>query len=275
MRKQRFRIIAVFVFVLLFASSFSKNLYAGENWEFQLTPYLWLISMKGDVTVKGQTSDVDLSFSDFLDDLKFAAQVHFEATRKKGPRLGFWLDGTYVKLESDANIGPINLDIQNQFVIIEGAFFLNLDKWILGRKLNSLNGNLNKPYFSLDALAGARYWYLDAELDFKGQGPIGVSGDLKGDKSWVDPFIGLRSGIYLTDRSRMILRTDFGGFDIGSASDFSWIGQVAFLYSITERIEAVICYRALNLDYDDGSGNDKFAMDVWMQNPFIGFNFHF
>ena len=26
---------------------------------------------------------------------------------------------------------------------------------------------------------------------------------------------------------------------------------------------------------DDGSGNDKFAMDVWMQNPFIGFNFHF
>ncbi len=26
---------------------------------------------------------------------------------------------------------------------------------------------------------------------------------------------------------------------------------------------------------DDGSGNDKFAMDVWMQNPLIGFNFHF
>ena len=26
---------------------------------------------------------------------------------------------------------------------------------------------------------------------------------------------------------------------------------------------------------EDGSGNDRFAMDVWMQNPLIGFNFHF
>lgn len=275
MRNQKYAIVIVFVFVLLFVSSFSKNLYAGENWEFTLTPYIWMVSMKGDMTVKGQTSDVDLSFSDFLDDLKFAAEVHFEATRKKGPRLGFWLDGTYVKLESDANIGPINLVIQNQFVILEGAFFLNLDKWILGRNSNSLNGNLNKPYISLDAFAGARYWYLDAELDFKGQGPIGVSGDLKADQQWVDPFIGLRSLIYLTDRFRMTLRTDFGGFDIGSASDFSWLGQVLFLYSITERIDAVIGYRALYIDYDDGSGNDKFAMDVWLQNPLIGFTFHF
>ena len=26
---------------------------------------------------------------------------------------------------------------------------------------------------------------------------------------------------------------------------------------------------------EDGSGNDRFAMDVWMQNPLIGFNFRF
>ena len=275
MRNQKYRILTLFILGLLFASSFSKNLYAADNWDFEFGPYIWMVSMKGDVTVKGQTSDVDLSFSDFLDDLKFAAEAHFEATRTKGPRLGFWLDGTYLKLESDENIGPLNLDMAHPFVILEGSFFLNLDKWILGRNLNSLNGNLNKPYISLDAFAGARYWYLDAELDFKGQGPIGVSGDLKADQNWVDPFIGLRSLIYLTDRFRMTLRTDFGGFDIGSASDFSWLGQVAFLYSITERIEAVIGYRALYLDYDDGSGNDKFAMDVWMQNPLIGVNFHF
>ena len=122
MRKQRFRIIAVFVFVLLFVSSFSRNLYAGENWDFEFAPYIWMVSMKGDVTVKGQTSEVDLSFSDFLDDLKFAAEAHFGATKKKGTRLGFWLDGTYVKLESDANIGPINLDVENQTAIIEGPY---------------------------------------------------------------------------------------------------------------------------------------------------------
>ncbi len=273
MRKQRFRIIAVFVFVLLFVSSFSRNLYAGENWEFEVAPYIWMVSMKGDVTVKGQTSDVDLSFSDFLDDLKFAAEAHFEATRKTDRKYGFWLDGTYVKLESDANIGPINLDIQNQFVILEGAFFLNIHNWELSS--NSLNTKLSKPYIALDAVAGARYWYVDAELDFKGQGPVGVSGNLSGDQNWVDPFIGLRSMIYFNDKIRMMLRTDFGGFGIGSASDFSWLGGVTFGYSITKTIELILGYRALYLDYEDGSGNNRFAMDVWMQNPLIGFNFRF
>jgi len=275
MESLKYRVIAVFVFGLLFVYSFSKNLYAGENWDFELAPYLWLVSMNGDITVKGQTSDVDLSFKDFLEDLKFAAEIHFEATRTKGRKLGFWLDGTYMKLESDGDIGPIDLKVKNQFVILEGAFFYNIHKWGLGSKSNSINGELKKPYIALDAFAGARYWYLDAELDFKGQGPIGVSGDLKKDQQWVDPFIGLRSWIYLTDRSRMMLRTDFGGFDIGSASDFSWLGAVLFGYSITHRIEAFIGYRAIYLDYDDGSGNDKFAMDVWMQNPLIGINFHF
>ena len=51
--------------------------------------------MNGDITVKGQTSDVDLSFSDFLEDLIFAAEVHFEATRKKDRRKS--LDSTQVR----------------------------------------------------------------------------------------------------------------------------------------------------------------------------------
>lgn len=84
MRNRKYGIVTVIAFVLLFVSSFSKNIYAGENWDFEFAPYIWMVSMKGDITVKGQTSDVDLSFSDFLDDLKFAAEAHFGATKKKG-----------------------------------------------------------------------------------------------------------------------------------------------------------------------------------------------
>jgi len=275
MESLKYSIIAVLVFVLLFVCSFSRNLYAGEDWEFELAPYVWMVSMNGDITVKGQTSEVDASFSDFLDDLVFAAEAHFEATRTKGRKLGFWLDGTYMKLDSDANIGPISLDIETQFAILEGAFFYNLHEWELGSNSNSVNSDLNKQYITLDAYAGARYWYLDVELDFKGQGPIGVSGNLGGDQNWVDPFIGLRSFIYLTDKSRIMLRTEFGGFDIGSAADLTWLGGVFFGRLITKRIELVLGYRALYLDYDDGSGNEEFAMDVWMHNPLIGLNFHF
>jgi len=33
-----------------------------------------------------------------------------------------YLDGTYMKLDSDAEIGPINLDVENQTAIIEGPY---------------------------------------------------------------------------------------------------------------------------------------------------------
>ena len=264
--------IKIFVLSYIFLLAFSPNSHSADNWDFELAPYIWLVSLQGDVTVKGQTSEVDASFSDFLEDLVFAAEIHFEATRKKGRKFGFWLDGTYVKLRSDANIGPLNLEVENQFVILEGAFFLNIHNWELGS--NSANGELSKPYISLDASAGLRYWYLDAELDFKGQGPIGVSGNLDGDQDWIEPFIGLRSFININDRIRVILRTDFGGFGIGSSSDLTWVGGLGFGYAITKRIEALIGYRAIYLDYENGSGNNRFAMDVWMHNPFIGINFH-
>lgn len=228
--------------------------------------------MNGDLTVKGQTSEVDVSFADFFQNLAFAAEVHFEATRKDR-KYGFWFDGTYMKLESDANIGPINLDIENQTAIIEGAFFYNLHNWNL--RANTFNDNLSKPYISLDATAGLRYFYFDAKFDFQGQGPVGISGNIKKDQSWFEPFVGLRSIIFINDRIRMILRTDFGGFGIESSSDFSWLGAIVFAYSITERIEVLAGYRALYLDYDDGTGDERFAMDVWMHNPLIGVNFHF
>ena len=232
-----------------------------------------MVALNGDITVKGQTSEVDLSFSDFLEDLVFGGSIHFEATRNKGRKLGFWLDATYLKLDSDANIGPIKLDVENQFAILEGAFFLNIDTWELSK--NSINGNLSKPNIQLDTYAGLRYWYLDAKFDFKGQGPVGVSGNLDQDQDWLDALVGLRSFINFTDRFRTQLRTDFAGFGIGSSSDFTWLGGVFFGYSITNTIELLLGYRAVYLDYENGSGDNRFAMDVWMHNPVVGINFRF
>lgn len=42
-----------------------------ETWRFKATPYLWALSVDGNTTVKGQKSDVDMSFSDIVDKLNF------------------------------------------------------------------------------------------------------------------------------------------------------------------------------------------------------------
>lgn len=263
----------IFLLSIMCLVAFSSNSYSGENWDFDLAPYLWFLSMSGDVTVKGQTTQVDASFSDILDDMVFAGQIHFEATRKKGRKFGFWFDGTYAKFESDGEMGPVSVDVESTLALVEAAFFYNIHKWELGS--SSANGRSSKPNIELDAVAGLRYWYLDAKLKFGGNGPIGKGGNITGDQDWLDALVGLRSFINFTDKFRIMLRTDFAGFGIASSSDLTWVGAVAIGYSIKSWLEPVVGYRALYLDYENGSGNNRFAMDVWIQNPFVGINFRF
>jgi len=66
-----------------------------------------------------------------------------------------------------------------------------------------------------------------------------------------------------------------GGFGLGFSSDFTWSGLGGFGYALTDHIEALIGFRGLYVNYDDGSGADRFELDLWMYNPFIAFNFMF
>ena len=45
-----------------------------SGWHFRVAPYLWMVALNGDVTVKGQESDLDLSFNDIWDELNIAAR---------------------------------------------------------------------------------------------------------------------------------------------------------------------------------------------------------
>ena len=58
---------------------------ANHGWEFQVAPYLWAISMKGNVTVKGLEADADVGFKDILDELNLPGTVVYEA--QKGTRI--------------------------------------------------------------------------------------------------------------------------------------------------------------------------------------------
>ena len=53
---------------------------ADSGWEFQVAPYMWFLSLDGDVTVKGQKSDLDFDFSDIWDELNIAGMLTFDRT---------------------------------------------------------------------------------------------------------------------------------------------------------------------------------------------------
>jgi len=238
----------------------------GSTWEFHLIPYFWMAGLDGDTTFKGNKSQVDASFSDILDNLDIGVLVHFEAQKE---RWGFFLDTNYLKLSSDAhvddpNVGRIDAKLKVEQWLIDFGGVYRFGRWSLeaeqGREI------------SLELLGGGRYWDLKTELDLNA--PLaGLGANVKVSEDWIDPFIGLRLRADLTPKLSLALRGDIGGFGVGS--DFSWNASAIFGYSFSEMISVWLGYRALGVDYEDGSGPDKFAYDVTMSGPIVGLAFKF
>lgn len=229
-----------------------------DRWEFELTPYVWLAGLSGDVTVRNREADVDLDFGDLLDVLDMAVTGHFEA--RKGP-LSIMLNVDYYEFGADADL-PLNIDVEAGLdeLILEGGIGYLLHERSIGAK--------SKP-FTFEGLLGARYVDIESEIDF--EGPVGLNPTLKGDKSWLDGYIGFRMRMGWTERMRSSLRFDVGG----GGSDLTY--QVALIqrHLINDRFDFVWGYRHLAIDYEDGSGADKFALDVAMTGPLVGLNIKF
>jgi hypothetical protein len=60
-----------------------------------------------------------------------------------------------------------------------------------------------------------------------------------------------------------------------SDSVFSFNASVVIGYKITDLLSAWIGYRALSVDYESGSGDNRFVYDVTTHGPMIGLGFYF
>ena len=93
-----------------------------------------------------------------------------------------------------------------------------------------------------------------------------------GSVDWVDPFIGARLRQQIAPGQNLTLRGDVGGFDVGS--DFTWqvIATYDFQLCATERytIDGYLGYRALSVDYSEGSGTNRYEFDAVQQGPVMG-----
>jgi hypothetical protein len=256
MREKRFiLIIAVFVFLLTLVQGAEA---ASDEWEFTVAPYAWMAGIDGDIAIRGQKADVDVSFGDILDNVDFAFMLHTEARKGKW---GFFFQPEYLKVSSDEKLGPrrnINVDVEIETWIVEFGGFYRAGLW-----------GGNRSY--LDLLLGGRYWNLSTEMDVSIP-VIGIAVDRDSDIDIIDPFVGLRFRTYLTDKVLLSLRGDIGGFGISdSTSDVTWQAIGLFGYDISERSTIFAGYRGLGIDYDE----DDIGLDLSFHGPIIGFAYRF
>lgn len=266
-------------------------------WSFRFTPYAWLTWMSGSQTVRGRSVDIDtnvfqlLGNSDTLVPFMGYFQARFE------DRIELFADLMYAKIGAGQSatrnfqVNPFvggsvtasaSQDYQQLTIEFGGAYQVakfGRDRGAEGAGMSGVGQT------ALDVLLGGRYWYQKIDVTLNIAGTIGVNvGDLQvsfdrsrafarsGGVSWVDPFVGLRVRHRLAPRQDLQAQADIGGFGLGSQISWQALATYSYRFGSTGSVawSGAIGYRALYVDYVQGSGNTLFQTNMLQHGPLIG-----
>lgn len=247
------------------------------DWRFSMTTYSWLPWITGDLGVANRNLDVDVNPGDVLEALDWSTlPVWMSYAELKNGRLTLFNDTIWTALEGSAGFsGPVGLvtaSVDVDYTQLTMEFGAAYTVWS--------DGETGAPgVMNLDLLAGARYWRQEVDVAATvgiGGGP-GLTGARSGQVDWVDPIIGARVGYGVAPGQSVLLRGDIGGFGVGS--DFSWQAIATYNAKICDgngyTLDGFVGYRALSVDYNQGSGLRRYELDAVQHGPVLGMTVRF
>lgn len=250
MKKTLLYIIIFCIPILGYSQTEKTSEVERSEWNFAITPYIWMCSLKGDLTVLRQEIPVDLEFTDeVISNLKMAGMLHAEADYKNW---SIMLDASYANLDAQGQLKDL--------VIIDHSVYLKLKQTILEGGFGYSFVKIHE--FSLDVLAGVRYFNVNIDIDFD------ENELLSKDFNFVEPYIGLR---FQKDWNKWAIggRFDVGGFGAGSEFSYKYNGLVA--YQFTDLFGLTLGYQGYKPDYQEQFFNYKIANQGFL----LGFIFRF
>jgi len=223
---------------------------SSAGWEHGVAAYLWGAGLSGESTVHGLDADVDLGFSEILENLEAAGMVAYRG--KGGPwavmsNAVFWVHGETEDLPLG---GAADVDVDMAILEVDGAYEI------------AKGGEL---------LFGLRGVSMDLAVELRS--PVLPTSDADQGKSWIDPLIGARFEVPMGKKWAFVGRGDIGGFGVGS--DLAWQATAHFDWHLSPHVGMAFGYEVLDMDYADGSGADEFRFDMTMQGPFVAVTFAF
>lgn len=267
-----------------------------DGWSLSFTTYSWLPWMSGQTGVRGRTIDVEATPVDIIKGLDWSSvPVWMSYAELRHGRLAFFNDIVYSKLAGSAGFersrqgrvlsGTVSADVEADFTQTTLEFGTAYEVWSNGLAQTA-------GHTAFDVLGGVRYWrqQLDVSVDVASSatldGPLGII-DLtrtgnrvsaaSGTVDWVDPFVGGRLRYDAGAGQSVVMRGDIGGF--GAGSDFSWHAIATYNWQMCKTdsyaLDGYVGYRALSVDYSQGSGNTKYEFDAIQHGPVLGASLRF
>lgn len=245
MQKKSFLTIsALAIAIVLLALSEAKA--AERAWEYTLTPYIWTVSLDGEIGALGRTTSVDADFSDLLTYVDKAFMLAFVAHSDR------WSAG--------ANFFTVGLE--DAIDLRRSSISAQVDQTIVDAFGAYRPGNWQR----LRILFGLRYYDMDTDITFSG--PL-INSRVTDAETWVDPVVGLTYRRSLGKKWTVDLEGDIGGFNVGS--DFAWNFVFGFNYHFNKTVSAVMGGRVLDVDFKESG----FTYDATMYGLNLGLGFTF
>lgn len=244
----------------------------GADWAFQATGYLWATGLNGNISPfrRAPTLHVEKSFSDVMEDLNFGGFLNVWGRYDRFVLSG---DIMYVDTTDSKAAGPLPaLQIPGLPILPAGAAIdADVDTQEFMATLQAGYRIIDADGFSLDALAGARFWHISNEVAVTASHPLigSVSSTHQESFGWVDPVIGARAFFNLTDKLSVQGQFDIGGF--GAGSDFTWSALATVNYIFTDTLSVSAGYKVLDVDYSD----DGYVFDSRLSGPVVGLTYRF
>jgi hypothetical protein len=216
-----------------------------NEWSFDVSIYGLAAGMSGQLGIGPVTADVDVGFHDIINNLEFGAMGSM--------RVGY---------------GPWALTTEVLYMGLEGTkdnVTAELDQWLIEPSISYQVCEYFEP------IAGVRYNNLKGEL--RGPGVLPSPIIPSGTQDWWDPFVGANLRLPLGKGFSLNLRGDVGGFGVGS--DLAWQVFPFVGWQFAQWGSLQLGYRWLYMDYETGSGSDRFKYDILNQGAQLGFTFHF
>ena len=263
-----------------------------QGWTFSLTPYVWATSLSGSTTVKGITTDIDAGFFDILDHTQFPKGLFQLAAfgEARNGRLGLFTDIAYMKLGLGASLnrsrgtdelgGSVGASagLTIKMLIAEAAAAYEIASW----------GGLTSPgsRTALDLYAGGRVWWQHADAEVTASGTANIVGLTRtgngtllasGDVSWIDPLVGMRLRHQFAPGWNLVVSGDVGGFGAGSKSSWQALATLDYEFCRSKTViwSGMVGYKALQVDYSQGSGLTHYEYDMTMYGPVFGITARF
>lgn len=222
-----------------------------RSWHYLVEPYIMFPNMSGDVGIGVlPPAHVDQDPGDIFDKLQIGAMLYAEAHNHKW---SFSSDLLYMDLEAD--LDPRTVITGGE----AGAKQLGWELAALGRLSEWIELGLAATYNRIES---------DVRIDT-------VLGTLSGglEKDWIDPSMVVRATIPLDDQWFLQGRGNIGGWGVGS--DLFWQLQGNIGYRPSDRFQVTLGYRYIYIDYEDGSGQNRFVYDMATFGPMLRFGFTF